>query len=196
MNTSAFSDFCKNIKTYIDDFDSKKYSLKLYFDIINAIEFSPQQIRDILKWKLSGNLDLHKLSKSKQELIKRAVNCYQTVNQFKKNKISETEFDDCLTYISPSGPVIPIFIKHICNPQKYALLDQHVYRSYCYLKNGKFYGGTITKSIVKNEYQNYCKFFYELKIQFKNEYSPKQIDGALMVYGKNLKRRYKFNKRV
>jgi hypothetical protein len=187
MHTTQLEEFKRNIDSYIRRFDKDTYDLDLYFQITTSNKLTEEQIKKILCWKLGGKLKYDKLRKRHRKLIHKAIEKFPEINDFKKGKISKSDFDEVLRYISPKGPIIRIFLLHICKPKEYALFDQHVFRAFYYFKTGEIDKGLVTDSKAKKFYFEYCLFFTDLCEEFKGKYKPKEIDSALMVYGKDLK---------
>lgn len=174
---------------YLRQFDNEKYDLQVYFDAINSHQLISTKLRDILCWKLAGKRKYAQLSKKHQSLIKRAIEKVHDINLFKKSQMSLEDFQDTLKYISPNGPVIQLFICHICNPEKFPLFDRHVYRAFQYFKTGRIQQGSLNKKIIDSYYDSYSRFFNSLHARYRRLYSRKEIDSALMVFGKELSQR-------
>jgi hypothetical protein len=181
-------EFKRNISSYLEEFDEEKYDLNLYYHVINSPRLTKKQIKDILCWKLAGKKKYKQLSKRKRKLIDRTIKRLPDINNFKIGKISKSDFDKVLKHISPRGPIIRLFLLHICKPKKYELFDQHVFRAFYYFKTGEIDRGSVTFSKAKKYYSEYCSFFSQLCEELGDRYKPKQIDSALMVFGKKLKK--------
>jgi hypothetical protein len=186
MNKERLNKFKTKITEYLQDFDSGKYNLDTYFSVINSHSLTGKQLKDILCWKLAGKREYKQLSPNHQHLIDRAVEKLHEINIFKEGKIPFEDFKKTLKYISPKGPVIQLFICHICKPEEYPLFDRHVYRAFQYFDNGRIHRGALTKKIIDINYGAYSQFFDSLYSCYRRLYSRKDIDSALMVFGKKL----------
>ena len=196
MSENQLDEFKRKIGSYVEQFDTKKYDLNLYHQVIGSKELTAEQIKSILCWKLRGKLKYEQLKKDHRKLIDRAIESLQDINNFKKGSIPISSFDETLKYISPKGPIIRRFLLHICKPQEYELFDQHVFRAFYYFKTGEMYTGSVTFSKAERYYSEYNLFFKKLCSELKDNYKPKEIDGALMVYGKELKKKFKNMRKV
>lgn len=191
MSSNRLDEFKRKISSYSGCFDEKKYDLNLYYQVINSKEFTVKEIKDILCWKLAGKRKYEQLPKSHRKLINRAIEKLMDINNFKNGRLSESDFDKVAKYISPTGHIIRLFLFHISKPKEYALFDQHTFRAFYYFETGKIHKGSITFAKVRKYYDRYSSFFRELCEEFKGKHKPKDIDNALMAYGKELKKNIK-----
>jgi hypothetical protein len=184
----SLAKFKARIDYYKNQFDEQRYPLEIYYDVVNSPQLNENQLKDILCWKIRPLLKYQQLALRHKKLIDRAIGKIEYLNLFKLEQISNNDFDNIIYYISPHGVIVRLFILHICKPIEFPLFDQHVYRAFNCFQTNQIYHGIITNTIVKNDYLNYKIFFLELCKEFSLTHSPKEIDSALMMYGKKLKK--------
>ncbi len=182
MDEKRLNEFKVRIGEYVERYNkNKKYNLNDYFRIINS-QITAEKLKTILPWKLIG-------TRKPRKLIERAVKKLHEINLFKNEKISEDVFNEILKEISPCGHVIRLFIKHICKPITFPLFDRHVYRAFNYIETGNIHKGGLNKKIIEDSYEGYKAFFNRCCNYSKDLRKRKDIDSALMVFGKDLKKR-------
>lgn len=80
--------------------------------------------------------------------------------------------------------VLSTFILHSCRPEIYPLYDQHVYRSFIFLKKH-------TKKRINMASKRWCEYYefaeYIKELERETKLSYWKIDRGLWVFGKNLK---------
>lgn len=168
-------DFINFWKEYY--YDPKNQDEKYYFPHLLKKIFKPEDIICLLKWKLQNTYRFH--AKRYEKLINENIN---QLNSFKNNK--DANFNDFFVKIAEKFSKqlpIKIFILHICQPNKFPIIDQYTYRSFIFLTRNKIIKGQIPSGADLSEYQKFRKFIFE--IQRKTNLNLRDIDRALMIFG-------------
>lgn len=153
---------------------------KFYTTTLNKNKLIANDIRLLFEWKNGG-----KLSRIKAKIVDSIIGKINIVNKLKEN-FNQDIFDNEFCFIK--GAIWKIFLLHVINQKKFPIFDQHVYRSYCFLTEGK---------IKEIPYVNAAKekFYFDIYVNFFNELvakgvNRKKLDEALWAFGKFLKTPY------
>ncbi len=188
LNWQEFINFWKEYY-----YDPQNQDKKYYFPHLRKRVFKSEDVICLLKWKLQNTYHFH--SKRYKELVNKYIN---QINNFKNNK--NINFNDFLTEVAEKFSKqlpIKIFILHICQPNKFPIIDQHTYRSFIFLTENKIIKGQIPYNADLDEYQKFRKFIF--KIQRKTDINLRHIDRGLMVFGSflnNSKKNLNINEKV
>jgi len=162
--------------------------LEAYFKVVRDKDkkpFTKEQIEEMLLWKYRKEKEKLK-NKNLLGVIRKAKSQINTINLFKENEQSEEWFDKTSNELITKQPVTRIFLKHMCKPDKFAIFDRFVLKSFLFLHNINKKAETPTPSDERKYYKKYNEFFKEV-CKEKNKESlreRKEIDNALMYYGK------------
>ena len=154
LNWREFINFWK--KYY---YDPKNQDKNIYFSHLRKKVFKPEDVICLLKWKLQNTYRFH--AKRYEELANKYIN---QINNFKKNrKIGFNNFlSEVAEKFSKQLP-IKIFILHICQPDKFPIIDQHTYRSFIFLTENKIIKGPIPFNVSLDDYQKLKEFIFKIQ---------------------------------
>jgi len=188
-NKSFILDFkIVNMKEFIQ-FWQQYYSESTYpekeylYHLKKDGSLTPEDLLYLLEWKNAKPLSQKKqliYEKAKKNLDR--LMKYRNLGRFKADH--EFELYSLVSEIVRTGLIWKIFLMHVARPDDFPLFDQHVYRSYYFLKNGEIIDRTLTED-DKNLYQEY--FSYVTKIRDDTSLDLRTIDKALFAFGKFLK---------
>jgi hypothetical protein len=178
-------DGMKDPKKFVDEW-SKTYKYSLEYKYENNIDKgfdSSETLMELMRWK-NGTRDTISENKTKRVddfLLKR-----EDLKKLKTN-FSLSEFEEFL-HPEESSTIWKIFILHIIDPYNHPIFDQHVYRSYKFIKTGEIKELPTDKfkeiyRIYKDEYK---PWFNELKVKYTLE--PRMMDKSLVTFGSFLKK--------
>lgn len=177
MDWEQFINFWKQFY-YDPHHEDEKY----YYPYINNL--SKEDFLDKLwRWKMQVPYFNNRSNQRKLELMK------QNKAEIRSFRKSETTFNKLYSFSRKffrSGVVYSVFLIHICKPEEYPIFDQHVYRAFHFIKNRK---------IVKEprSFQNYLDYRdFILRIHRKHSLNLRDIDKALMAFGKFLENPLKY----
>jgi hypothetical protein len=122
-------------------------------------------------------------------IIKKAKYVINDINKFKRGKIKDTKFEKILDKIT-KGIVIRVFIKHICKPEEYAIYDKWMYRAF--IMDAERVLLDSKKVVAKAEDYNQFNKWFSKKCKAHPTYTPKEVDGAYMMWGKYLDTKKEF----
>lgn len=165
-------------------YDNRKHpDEKFYYPYIN--DLSKEDFLDKLwLWKMS----FHLFSKNNQRKLALMKEDKETIRNFRKSNPSFNDLYNFSRKIFQTGVVYPVFLIHICKPNKYPIFDQNVFRAFIFITKKKIVD--LPKNI--RDYLNYRKFVFE--IHKKHKISFRDIDKALMAFGQFLDNPQKFLK--
>ncbi len=159
-----FVDFWK--KHYADNNEH------MYDNNIGKQNHNVNSLDSLFYWKNGG-----KLSKNKQkgidEKIKSKINEINSLKQNYDNDRFEEEFKHY------DAAIWKIFLKHIINPEKFPIFDQHVYRAFRYINKG------VVQELPDND---------KKKLELYKEYrqflpkNTRDVDKAFFAFGQFIKR--------
>lgn len=173
-----------------------KYPIEDYVSVINSKQLSPSQMKIILKWKFGNKNWLRKIL---DKLLNK--DGLEKINYFKNSQITkdgEKSFDKFLnTVCGEKKVVLNVFIKHICKPKNYPIVDYHTMATFLYFK----YGDLIRKrnykveKAIKTKYDEYREFFQNLSkvIKAQSHFEMKELDNALFQYHKEIIKKVKIS---
>ena len=157
----------------------------LYADRIYNAKFENEDIQNLFEWKNGGNL-----SKRKQSTLNKIIGKRDVINELKTN-FDLCRFKESFAFMH-DAVIWKIFLLHIINSIEYPIFDQHAYRAYLFLTQGKLNEIPEIPSNNKEKEQTYFDaylgFFNELS---KPNIDRKKLDEALWVFGKFLKSDWK-----
>ena len=165
--------------------DSKHPDKRLYYPYIN--DLSKDGFLDKLwLWKMG----VHFYNKTNKKALKLMRKNIEVIRNSRKSNPSFNNLYEFSRKIFKSGIIYPVFLIHICKPQKYPIFDQNVFRSFIFLT-------TKEKEIVDTpkdirDYLNYRKFVFQIHAKYKIKL--RDINKALMAFGQFLKDRPQFLK--
>ncbi|MFH0831296.1 MAG: hypothetical protein V1886_00295 [archaeon] len=161
--------------------DSKE---SFYIPVIDKQKFDIGDINNLFEWKNGVKLS----QKKKQSLNINIINKLEIINKLKHN-FNLSTFQEEFGRISA---IWKIFLLHIIASDRYPIFDQHVFRSYYFLKHNE-----VKEISYKNKekeeiyFKEYLEFFNSLHNNLINADIPKKkIDEALWVFGRFLKSDY------
>ena len=124
------------------------------------------------------------------DVVSKVLSRLRDINGFRRDEVTQEEMRrDVAERLFRSGIVFRAFLLHIAKPHIYPIADQHVFRAYA-LHTKKPPGW---KSDNWEAYDGYRAYFSEIADAMGIERSAynvrhlKEIDSALMVFGKFLK---------
>ena len=186
----TFQQFWGEITTKIEKGGEQvKYSnnINLNEDLTN------KNLEELLKWKQQ-----HFVKKYLEKLIE----LKELINDFRHRKILDPfgpefiEFYNKIAPISTEGPIIIFFIIHIAKPLVYPIIDQHVIRTFQFVKKGIIRSVSNLKkedltgnefALLKHYVQFFMKMIAECRFPIDNIKSHQNVDRALWSCGKYLK---------
>lgn len=186
LNWKQFIDFWKqhyNPRHYPDE----EYYLP-YIKPNGAL--NKKDLKKLFEWKNGMPL-----SENKKKVLNSAINSLDKINNFRKLKrisVRETKkIFDFVSKIVKSGIVWRIFLLHLIKPRELPMIDRFTFTAIRFLRTWK-----IIK--FQGKYQNlkeYLKFRENFnKITKKSELNYREVDKALMAFGKFLNNPRKFLK--
>lgn len=148
--------------------------------ITNVLE-SKESFIELFRWK-NGTGDVI----SKKKLM--GVMGYWEKVEVLKSLQNNFEWEKFETEFQPqsNSTIWKLFLLHLINPNEFPIFDQHVYRSFMFIKKGVIEEIPINS---KRKYQiykmEYLDWFNQLKKEFDE--TPKKIDESLFSFGRMLK---------
>jgi hypothetical protein len=181
FKNAGMKEFIQFWQRYYND---GKYPEKEYlFHLKKDCRLMPEDLLYLLEWK-NGK----PLSKKKQLIYENAkknldgLMKYRKLEKFKADYLSELY--SLVSEIVRTGLIWRIFLMHVARPDVFPLFDQHVYRTYFFLKNGEITDKTLTEDDMKL-YQEY--YSYVTKLGDETSLGLRTIDKAFFAFGKFLK---------
>ncbi len=166
-SADEFVDFWKSQYTYPN--------MRWYTENINLESFTRTDLYKLFCWK-NGM----RLSQRKESTFNRIISKIELINHL-RNQFDEDSFSEHFGWITP---VWQIFLKHVIQPDKTPIFDQHVYRAYRYLRSDsneeKKAAGILSFFVT-----NYVPFFQSLHSDCSH-HTRKEVDDALWSFGKFL----------
>lgn len=162
-----------------------------YFAELNiGNDLTEENIRRLVRWKDPLRLTHLVMTNSdngrSNPKVDRILENINSLNDFRRGVLTEDAIKNVVAKIFPHGVVYQIFLLHIAKPHLYPIADQHVFRSYSTHKQAE-------KEIAWATYAGYRSYFSELAGELEVKEIPdnilrlKEIDNALMAFGKFLK---------
>lgn len=199
------------LKNASENYDGDKYSEEFYKyhleEIRNAQEISESVIRAVeylFLWKL-GKVRLKQTPSSSQlkvqikgfpyysirttkthyEVIKKSIENerLKTAIFFRNGEISYDKFKFYASSLTSSTIVLPAFYIHIWHPDKYPILDEKVWKVFCFEKGSSISNYTKPKSF--GDFEAYTSFFRKLVDDTGLDF--RTVDRGLWVLGDRLK---------
>lgn len=154
-------------------------------------------LKRLLRWKDSRRLTEKILSGpkigNKNEKVGKVIKKLKVINDFRFDKISESEFIKETKEVFSTGIVWQVFLFHIARPSEYPIADQNVFLAF----------STQKKKVIPKDWKGYIgykDYFFEISISAKiinrkpkwNECNEgivsklKKVDNALFAFGKFL----------
>lgn len=154
---------------------------KFYYPYIN--DSSKEDFLDRLwHWKMG----VHFHNRNNQRALRVIKKEKEAIRDFRKSNPSFEKLFNFAREIFRTGVVYPVFLIHICKPDKYPIFDQHVFRAFIFLTTKEI----INKPEDAQDYLRYRDFVF--KIHKKHKIGFRNIDKALMVFGQFLNNPQKF----
>ncbi|NJD76107.1 MAG: hypothetical protein FIB08_03280 [Candidatus Methanoperedens sp.] len=196
FNLNNVKEFIKFWKQFYPGDNVKIFDSDNKISYINELnlknDLTEDNVKRLLRWKDPLRLT-EKIGNTRRENEKvlRVLEKMGDINNFRKRKISESDFFKKTRDIFPTGFVWQVFLFHIARPVEYPIADRYVYRAFTVLneKNKVLEGW--------NGYTKYKEFFFdivksaEINPENKNDTSDivsrlKEIDNALFAFGQFL----------
>lgn len=176
-----YSEFIKIWAQFYDN--SGHPDEKFYFPYINNL--SKDNFLDKLwRWKMG----VHFKNKNSQKALKLMKENIEDIRDFRKSNVTFDKLYKFSEKIFKNGIVYRIFLVHICKPNDYPIFDQHVFRTFIFLKTGRIID--FPRGI--QDYLDYRKFV--LKIHEDYSLNLRNADKAFMAFGQFLINPKKFLK--
>ena len=160
-----------------------------YAEIELGRPLTAENVRRLLRWKDAAYLTEVIMSGAKKgpnRRVDKVIEHVAALNAFRRGTLSETTFLKCATSIFPTGWIWRLFLFHIARPLDYPIVDQHVFRSYCWHTGDESEPGW-------EMYERYRRYFDSIVAAAgQTDESPLQMrkhaDDALLAFGQFLKR--------
>lgn len=184
MPTKLYVNLATNYQVSPDEFveywkDQYSYpNQHLYTDNIHLREYTTRNLYDLFCWKNGMNL-----SSKKQIGFNKIAQQLDVINRLKLD-FNEDLFE---SHFGKMTTVWKIFLRHVIDPERNPIFDQHVYRAYRYLHRQD--KEEIVEEKVKEEvyHREYRDFYLDLERNC-SRYNGKEIDDALWAFGKFISR--------
>jgi len=202
LEPAKFAEYnLSNLRKFVNFWSAYyKYSVKKigseeeidYFHEINIDnDLTKSNVVNLLRWKdpkyLTNTIFSGPNEGASNHRVDRVLSKLSVINSFRRSEVNPEEFKKITSQFFPNGVIWEIFVFHISKPLEYPIADQHVFRSYSYHKNCNY-------PVSWKKYDGYRKYFSEMiEMLYASESdlnrleNQKQLDDALMVYGKFLK---------
>ncbi len=168
----------------------KKELRSLYKKNIKLKRFTSFNLEELFAWKngiVSRDGAKVKMSKTKRKFLNNVLKHREDINEL-KSKWDIVRFDEIFKPTEHAA-IWNSFLMHIIRPNEYPIFDQHVYRSFYYLKTDRVQelkGSNKKRTEIYRE--DYLPFF--LQIKGKSKKRLKSVDEAMWAFGKFLKSYY------
>jgi len=152
-----------------------------YTDNIQTVLKNKDSFIELFRWK-NGYGD--KISENKEKVV---LGFWNKIGVMRELKIEfswtlfQNEFEP-----QKNSNIWKIFLLHLIDPSTFPIFDQHVYRSYNFIKNGVIEEIPTKPKIRFEVYKlEYRDWFNNIQKEYKIE--PKELDKSFFSFGKMLK---------
>ena len=165
-------------------YDEGKYPDSIYEQNLNRDgALQEENVEPLLEWK-----NARPLSSAKKQIVLKINKNLVKFNDFRQlSKVSDRDFQmfwNLVSGIIRTGFVWKIFLFHIARPDDYPIVDQHVLRSWNFLRKGK----VDEPEMNLQNYWDYRDFF--LHLVEESTKTLRDTDRALMAFGQFLKSQF------
>jgi hypothetical protein len=147
-----------------------------YTDNIGVPRFTHDNLHYLFRWK--NGMDLSAKKRTSFDKIAKDLN---TINLL-RNEFDHSTFESVFGFLSP---IWKIFLRHIIDPGKNPIFDQHVYRSYRFIQHRDSLEIPGNKKKEEVYHKKYVPFYQAIEKKCPR-YSTKEIDEALWAFGRFL----------
>jgi hypothetical protein len=193
-NGAAFVDFWSKFYDYRIHVHGGHEEIDYVTELHTGQDLTEENCRRLLRWKDPKFLTHEILSGPNQgranPRVQRALEILPQMNAFRRGELTEVQFRDQTAKVFPNGLVWQLFLLHIAQPHAYPIGDQHVFRAFRLHRHEQ---GKEDWEF----YQRYRVYFGEIaracdiELRPANAVALKQIDNALMVFGRFLRAYYR-----